>query len=321
MGFSSFSGSGSDPYGGMTPADALGGGLTQSDPLTGAPRGRTSAFPGMMDQSGQAYNMFFDQTYRPGMNSDLIREQFYAMTPEQQASYATPGNKYAGIGIAPSGGTQPNPAMPTGQYPNLMQNPAFNPAAGQPQQTPISTPPTLAQQIASPAPGAQQLINQLTLPAPQPALPQAQPPAPVIQPPQPVQQQPFSYAAPELKFAPPPRVDMEFLRQPRATPPPPASAPFSPPPRVDMDFLRAPVTQPASAPAPMARPAPAPAVRPVVQPAPAARMPTQATQGYVSRVPARGAYIAPLAPAPAPKPVAKPAAKPVAKAPARPVKR
>jgi hypothetical protein len=366
MGFSSFSGSGSDPYGGMTPADALGGGLTQTDPATGAPRGQTSAFPGMMDQSSQAYNMFFDQTYRPGMNSDLIREQFYAMTPEQQASYATPGNKYEAIGIAPSGGTQPSPGMPTGQYPNLMQNPAFNPAAGQPQQTPISTPPTLAQQIASPAPGAQQLINQLSPPPPRPALSQPPQMAAPMPTPTPVTQQPvdtsnrFSWAAPEIKIAQSPAVNMDFLRAPGQTPPPtsPAPAPFTPPPpepgnrfswaapeikiaqspAVNMDFLRAPAAAAQPQPNPFAqsviRTQPAVATRPVAQPQP---MPTQATQGYVSRVPARGAYIAPRTPAPAPKPVAKTVAKPapkpapapapkpvakaVAKAPARPVKR
>lgn len=34
------------PYGGMTPGDALGGGLTLTDPLTGLPRGQTAQAPG-----------------------------------------------------------------------------------------------------------------------------------------------------------------------------------------------------------------------------------------------------------------------------------
>jgi hypothetical protein len=270
------------------------------------------------------------------------------------AKFESPGTPFLPQGqerVAENAPTQANP----GQYPNLMQNPAFNPAAQTPAPAPIPTPPTVAQQIASPAPGAQQLISQLTPPAPRPALQQPPQMAAPLPTPAPVTQQPFSYAAPQLKFAPPPRVDMDFLRQPGAapqpavtppapfsppprvdmeflrqpglTPPPPVQAPFSPPPRVDMDFLRAP--------APQVKPNPfAPAIKPVAQPrpapapAPVPRMPTQATQGYVSRVPARGAGIAPPAPAPkpvpkaAPKPVARPTPfKPVAKAAPKPVRR
>ena len=83
------------------------------------------------------------------------------------------------------------PGQPAEQYPNLMQNPAFNPAAGQPAPTPIPTPPTTAQQIASPEPGVQKLIGQLTPP----------------------------------QFTAPPRVDMDFMRQP-VTQPAPAPAPI-----------------------------------------------------------------------------------------------
>jgi hypothetical protein len=102
--------------------------------------------------------------------------------------------------------------------------------------------------------------------------------------------------------------------------------------------FEAPITSvggPNGPPSPIAQPAPAPVAQPIAQPAPVARpvaqpvakpapapMPTKATQGYVSRVPARGAYIAPKAPVKAaPKPVAQPVAKPavVAQRPANPV--
>jgi hypothetical protein len=358
MGFSSFSGSGSDPYGGMTPADALGGGLTQTDPLTGAPRGQTAQAPGLpfgsylaqpvsgpwgsakMSESEQARmnremglpsggTDSLGRPYEPiptpapftppstwtkikGGSSplsmdviDLYRDPATNMTYNMagqpirsynEGPFATPGIRPAPIPQpAPAPVSQPAP----GQYPNLMQNPAFNPAAGQPQQTPITTPPTLAEQIASPAPGAQQLIDQLTPPAPKPALPQAQPPAPVIQPPQPVTQQPIQMPqpAPAPVAQPAPGLTGDALKQSLGllTPAGPAPAPKANP------FAQA-----------VVKPAPRPA------PTPAPQMPTQATQGYVSRVPARGAYIAPKAP---PKPVAKPAAKPVAKPAARPVKR
>jgi hypothetical protein len=90
-----------DIYGGMSPGDALGGGLTQTDPATGMPRGQVNG--SLLGPNEQAYNMYFDQMYKPGMDSDMLREQFRAMSPEQQASYATPGNKYASYGIAQPG--------------------------------------------------------------------------------------------------------------------------------------------------------------------------------------------------------------------------
>jgi hypothetical protein len=196
--------------------------------------------------------------------------------------------------------TNPVPTY-TNQYPNLMQNPAFNPAAplfgGSEEQlaargigTPIPTPPTTAQQIASPAPGVQQLIDQLTPPPPQPALSQPPQMAAPLPTPQPVTQ---------------PALTGDALKQSLGllTPAGPAPAPAP---------LAQPVAQPRANPFAqnVIRPQPAPA------PAPVPRMPTQATQGYVSRVPARGAYIAPkpvARTAPAPKPAAKPAPKPTTK--------
>ena len=379
MGMPGNFGDGNNAFGGMTPGQAFGGGLTQTDPATGRPYGEVTptnpnpppflGFPGpgnMPGQPGAEYRIpgaadaqmallggmtgGQPQMAMPGYTEEMAQRGQTSMLDNPYGGM-TPGDAFGGgLALPQPNPTNPNPPpflgfpgpgnMPGGQpqlgmpaytdemsqrgqtsmpgtpaptpYPNLMQNPAFNPAAAPP---PIPTPPTLAQQIASPAPGAQQLIDQLSQPAPQQAL--AQPPQTVapLPTPAPVTQQPFSYAAPKIDFPTPPRVDMEFLRAPGETPPapPPVSAPFTPPPpepgnrfsyaapeitiptppRVNMDFLRAPTA------------APAPAARPVAQPAP---MPTRATQGYESRLPARGAYIAPKTPvkAPAPKPAPKP---------------
>jgi len=97
---------------------------------------------GQMSPDLQAYYTYFDQMYKPGMNSDQIRNDFYAMTPEQRASYATPGNQYAGMGIAPSqdlGVRESSLGKPGLVPPELMGQQPPGPGAQQPpQQTPIT---------------------------------------------------------------------------------------------------------------------------------------------------------------------------------------
>jgi hypothetical protein len=170
----------------MTPGDALGGGLTLPQPGSQSNLG----------QYDQGYKVFFDQTYKPGMDSDQIREQYRAMTPEQQASYAKQfGSKFGDLSIGtgmPSydgmtpgqafGGEmafqQPQPSKTN--YPGQTFGPGdlSMPAPKQSQQP-------SAQQIQAIGQGQTNLVNQLSPPVtnlgapPQSQTITTQPPPPV----------------------------------------------------------------------------------------------------------------------------------------------
>jgi hypothetical protein len=326
-----------DPYNGMTPGNALGGGLTALDPATGLPYGadpmidpatglprgyvqgqpqmNNPAFGGMTpgDALGGGLTMPAPQGFTPPPTWQRTQGSSSPMSMDVVDQYVDPatGQRYNMVG-QPIGNpdTFGAPSLP-GQYPNLMQNPAFNPAAGQPQPQP-TTPPTLAQQIASPAPGVQQLIGQLSLQQrARPSMSQlSQMSVPQIQPPQPVQQAPIQMPTPSPGSPRPGNMDA-FLRNPQPQPSPnyPGQN-FGP---SDLSLPGPPPPQPAPNPfVPKAQPAPVP------QPQP--RMPTQATQGYQSRIaPKPVARPAPVPVArPAPKPAPRPAPKPVAKPVTRP---
>lgn len=361
--------------GAMTPGNALGGGLTQTDPATGQPQGAdltiidpaTGLPRGYVPGQGFVQRPAPDQLSLPGYNEEMFARGETSNIPNLYGGM-TPGDALGG-GLAQQ---QPQP------YPNLMQNPAFNPAAGQPQPQP-QTPPTTAQQIASPAPGVSQLIGQLSLQptrTPMSQLPQMA--APQIQPPQPVQQAPIQMPIDTM-----PNIMDEYFKSgmnpaldPFRETPGPGPGP-GPQPQPVPDFMKpgfqtgrpdnadvfgnlpgSPGYKPfvtirggpaiqtlpqpyqpsdLSLPGPTPRmgfgedfnypqpapaPAPQPAPSPMAQPQP--RMPTQATQGYQSRIQPRPAPRAAArpAPAPAPKPVARPNPfKPVTKAAAKPVRR
>jgi hypothetical protein len=310
-----FPGATKNPPGAMTPGNAMGGGLTALDPATGLPYGAdanvidpaTGLPRGYVQGQPQMNNPAFGGM-NPGLRSggpgttgatpftppptwQRTQGSSSPMSMDVVDQYVDPatGQRYNMVG-QPIGNpdTFGAPSLP-GQYPNLMQNPAFNPAAGQPQPQPPA-PPTLAEQIASPAPGVQQLIGQLSLQQrARPAMSQlSQMSAPQIQPPQPVQQPPIADLVPRPAPVP----------QARPTP----------------DQLSLPVPAPQPLMPPQPQPGPQQLRMPMSQSAP---MPTRATQGYVSRLPQ---------PAPRPVPVkqppaVRPAPKPVTKAAAKPVRR
>ena len=168
-----------DPYGGMTPGDALGGGLTQTDPLTGLPYGamptaQTSpqAVPPPMTPGFEIGDTFGNMLNKPGGS---------------QYNEPVGGVNYPGQTFGPRDLSTPGPQPQPQQFPNLMQNPAFNPGIQPPQQMQqiAQGQPTLVNQLAPPpaaGPVPGQSITQQAQPFPQPA-PVAQPqPQPLMPP-------------------------------------------------------------------------------------------------------------------------------------------
>lgn len=124
------------PYGGMTPGDALGGGMTMqqpqaptvANPLSQIPVGpeyNTIAGPmPMMPVLDQAYNYYMDQNRANGAYDagsaarQQLKDAWRGMTQEQQMSYYQPGGQYSGTGMALSGGM--NPTSLYNQYAGAM---------------------------------------------------------------------------------------------------------------------------------------------------------------------------------------------------------
>ena len=232
--------------GGMTPGQALGGGLTQTNPDTGLPYGQTQQAPGPYTGIGIGNGFKFteldpvtgqplpqgpkpgDQLAQP-VDSPRVMDPFGGMTP---------GNALGG------GLTMPQPQQQPQQFPNLMQNPAFNPAVQAPQQM---------QQIAQ---GQPTLVNQLAPPPAQGPVPgqsitQVPPPFPSAQPaPQPAPQPlmpPVAQAQPQPLMPPQPMPTQatqgyQSRIQPRPAPQPVRAAP---PRRPAPQPVRKPLSRPA----------------------------------------------------------------------------
>jgi hypothetical protein len=280
--------------GGMTPANALGGGFTMIDPLTGLPRGampqgRPPEFAGMPDDMYNdmtAHQQRLEENARKsGLPLGVVLDN-HAVKPWERwmmdNSYSPPATsmpngqdalmeriRYGPATSMPNGpgGIMGNPYRPAvdhayGQTQQMPAPPILDMRQQTPPQQSLFQPPNTAQQIASPVPGPQKLIDLLTPPPPRAAAPQPAP-APVAQPaPRPVAQP-----------APAPGFDMSQLLNT-------ADMVQGPDGTFMSSTERARQMQRQPAPAPIAQPQPAPA--PIAQPQP--RMPTQATQGYQSRI-------------------------------------
>ena len=228
-------------YGGMTPGDALGGGLTLIDPLTGLPRGA-------MPQGPLPGDMLAQPVDTPRITDPFNRGGGPRINyPGQDFG---PSDLSAGMGMQ-----QPQ------QFPNLMQNPAFNPAVQQPQQM---------QQIAQ---GQPTLVNQL-------APPPAAGPVPGVSITQ--QPQPFPSAQPAPQPAPQPLMPPVAQAQPPQLRMPPPMPPQSMPTRATQGYTSR-IAPPAPRPAPRPAPAPAPAPRPAPRPAPVRRAPAKSSISRLGR--------------------------------------
>ena len=173
-------------YGGMTPGDALGGGLTMIDPLTGLPRGAMPQGPLPGDMLGQPVDT-------PRVTDPFNRG-------------GGPKINYPGQTFGPSDLSTPGPQQQPQQFPNLMQNPAFNPGIQPPQQM---------QQIAQ---GQPTLVNQLSPPPASGPVPGSS----ITQQPQPF---PQTMQAPIANLVPPPAPQLGMGVNPPAPQPAPVPAP------------------------------------------------------------------------------------------------
>ena len=198
--------------GGMKPGQLLGGELTMTDPLTGLPRG---AMP-----TAQTSPQGVPPPPTPGFEiGDTFGNPYGGMTPGQALG---------------GGFTMPQPPQQPQQFPNLMQNPAFNAGIQPPQQM---------QQIAQ---GVPSLVNQL-------APPPASGPVPGVSITQ--QPQPFPQAQPQPQPAPQPLMPPVAQAQPQQLARPPVMPQPQMPTRATQGY------QSRVAPQPAPRPAKSPARR------------------------------------------------------------
>jgi len=134
-----------NPYGGMTPADALGGGLAQTNPATGRPFGETQSAPGQQPPS------WVNETTRMAnpLSGIPMGEQY---------------NTYADYSKLPPSAQDPGiPIYTPPQQPAPMPAPAPPTDYAMPPPPPSVTPLSITQ----PAPGTSNLINQISAPVTQ----------------------------------------------------------------------------------------------------------------------------------------------------------